>query len=136
MSFFVAFFIYSLPFVYSNFRQKKIFCSRKWWVVAIHKIYKRKRWKYFPLDFKVQSQDTNLTNFKNLLDRFDKGFLVKKSLESFRRYLGETNTYSVFVTMRLWAVNKTTECFLFFLSLLSTLVLKLPLKQSLCYHDN
>ena len=82
-------------------------------MVAIHKIYKRKRWKYFPLDFKVQSQDTNLTNFKNLLDRFDKGFLVKKSLESFRRYLGETNTYRVFVTMRLWAVNKTTECFFF-----------------------
>ena len=81
-------------------------------MVAIHKIYKGERWKYFPLKFKVQSQDTNLTNFKNL-NRFDKGFLVKRSLESFRRYLGETNIDSVFVTIRLWIVNKTIECFFF-----------------------
>ena len=31
MSFFVALFFYSLPFVYCYFTQEKKFCSRKWW---------------------------------------------------------------------------------------------------------
>ena len=31
MLFFIDFFVYSLPFVYFHFTQKKKLCSRKWW---------------------------------------------------------------------------------------------------------
>ena len=42
MSYFVVFFVYSLPFVYSEFTQKKKFCSRKWWLVPTALLLKKR----------------------------------------------------------------------------------------------
>ena len=69
-------------------------------------MFHQKSWKYFFLDFKVQSHDTlrNLGNFKELLDHLNKGFLVKMSLKSFSRNTGEKYT-KVFFTNEAYGLN-------------------------------